>query len=154
MLTKVEEAQKRWGGAHSAIDKWLQERQQLLVQYCQLAGLPPFEGKQSALPQFPQIRRFCESLVDYVSAGHFTVYDKLMDESDDPGARQTAEQTLYPRITETTDAALNFHDAYADSEQEHSLNGFDTRLARLGEQLEIRFELEDELIHALHHQHS
>ena len=44
MLTRLEKARDTWGGAHTAIDAWLSERQHLLVQYCKLAGLPKPTG--------------------------------------------------------------------------------------------------------------
>ena len=31
MLTRVEKAQQKWGGSHTVIDKWLNERQELIV---------------------------------------------------------------------------------------------------------------------------
>ena len=48
MLTKLQQATEQWGGFNSTIDDWLEERKQLLVQYCQLAGLPPFERTDNA----------------------------------------------------------------------------------------------------------
>ena len=45
MLSRFEEAQQKWGGSHSVIDAWLTERQELLLQFCKLAGFAPFEKK-------------------------------------------------------------------------------------------------------------
>ena len=42
MLSRNEQAKKRWGGAHKSIDIWLSERQDLLVNYFKLAALPPY----------------------------------------------------------------------------------------------------------------
>ena len=108
MLTEIENAKEKWGGSHDAIDNWLHERQQLLVQYCELAGLPPFEREPGALPHKRDIRSFCELLVDYVSAGHFEVYDKIVAECNKPKESKEVTEDLYPKISATTDSALNF----------------------------------------------
>ena len=153
MLNQVEKAKQKWGGAHDAIDNWLHERQQLLVQYCELAGLPPFERAPGALPHKRDIRAFCELLVDYVSAGHFEVYDKIVAECDDAQNSKEVTDQLYPKISETTDSALNFNDTYAEVEVDQDLTSFDVNLSELGQKLEERFALEDKLIQTLHTEH-
>ena len=51
MLTRVEKAQQKWGGSHTVIDKWLNERQELIVLYCKIAGFTPYEKQDQALPE-------------------------------------------------------------------------------------------------------
>lgn len=143
MLNQFENTQQILGGSHQAIDNWLEERKQLLVEYCQLAGLPPFERSKGALPGKDEIEAFCELLVDYMSAGHFEVYDKL------PQANQPLANSLYPQISATTEHALSFHDSYAEITNEQQLNEFDRQLSQLGQQLEERFALEDKLMQSL-----
>jgi regulator of sigma D len=72
MLEHCKSAKERWGGVSNIIDRWLQERQLLLVSYCSLAEIP------STTPSPEQITEVCQLLVDYVSAGHFEVYDQLV----------------------------------------------------------------------------
>ena len=153
MLTQIENAKQKWGGAHEAIDNWLHERQQLLVQYCELAGLPPFERESGALPHKRDIRSFCELLVDYVSAGHFEVYDKIVAGCDEPKTSKEITEDLYPKISATTDSALDFNDTYAEVAVDQDLASFDVNLSELGQKLEERFALEDRLIHSLHTEH-
>lgn len=94
--------------------------------------------------------QFCELLVDYVSAGHFEVYDKIVANCELTGElKQQLAKTLYPRIGETTQAALEFNDRYADGASDDELMEFDKDLAALGHALEARFELEDQLIATL-----
>ena len=66
MLTRLEKAQQKWGGSHSVIDKWLTERQELLVLFCRIAGFSPYEKKDHALPDQLQIQNFCQILMDYL----------------------------------------------------------------------------------------
>lgn len=148
MLTKLERATKQWGGVNSTIDTWLDERKELLVQYCRLAGLPPFERPDKALPSSREINEFCEILMDYVSAGHFEIYEKIAADSDD----MQEEQTRFPQFSPSTDAALSFNDKYANLADDCELRGFVVNLAALGQQMEERFSFEDQLIKALVHQ--
>ncbi|GAC13649.1 Rsd/AlgQ family anti-sigma factor [Aliiglaciecola lipolytica] len=152
MLDRVEIAKQKWSGYHKSVDIWLQERQKLLVQYCQLAGLPPFEKAKSGLPETDKIRDFCENLVDYVSTGHFEVYDKLASDPKSQNVEQNLENSIYPRISETTEEALAFNDAFAEASSDKDLVNFDDKLSFLGQQLEARFELEDHLLQSLNKQ--
>ncbi|MBE0376954.1 MULTISPECIES: Rsd/AlgQ family anti-sigma factor [Pseudoalteromonas] len=155
MLTRLEKAQQKWGGSHTVIDKWLTERQELLVLYCRIAGFSPYDQKDHALPDQLQIQNFCQILMDYLSAGHFEVYDDIAKacEQKGPSSQQLASE-LYPRISETTDIALDFNDKYAEVDKEDLLKDFDDDLSKLGEALELRFELEDELIDNLYSNHT
>ena len=46
MLTKLEKAEKRWGGSHNLIDQWLNHRRKLLIQYFIVAGLAPYSRSE------------------------------------------------------------------------------------------------------------
>ncbi|MDF2180393.1 sigma D regulator [Aliiglaciecola sp. CAU 1673] len=153
MLSKIEQAQEKWGGSHQTIDTWLQSRRELLVHYCKLAGLPPFEREHKALPDHDAIEHFCELLMDYVSAGHFEFYDRIMEESQLNGQGKKLADEVYPLISETTDAALDFNDQYADIEEDQNMQSFDRHLSKLGQAMEQRFELEDRLIQTLYKHH-
>lgn len=150
MLSQAEQAKAKWGGSHSAIDNWLHERQMLLVQYCELAGLPPFKRENGALPDKNAINAFCEILVDYVSAGHFEVYDQIVNVDTDGNIQTELKESLYPKISQTTDHALTFNDCYADSQDDDQMASFDVKLSDLGQRLEERFALEDQLIQSIH----
>lgn len=145
MLGEVETAKQKYAGIDQSVDTWLQERQKLLVQYCQLAGLPPFENRDGGLPSLEDIRLFCETLVDYVSAGHFEVYGQLTVGSEDFDHHSNID----PVISETTEDALAFNDAYAEVGNQDQLASFDNNLSNLGQRLEERFALEDQLLNAI-----
>ena len=65
-------------------------------------------------------------------------------------------QKLFPRIQLSTDAALDFNDTYASTElfNVRVVKEMANDLSSLGEQLEERFELEDQMIEVLHTSHS
>lgn len=140
MLNKLQQAKERWGGHSETIDTWLKARQQLLVQYCALAGLAP---QSASLPNASDISEFCTLLLDYCSAGHFEIYD-MLTEGDDDG--EQLRHKTYPEISETTDNILAFSDNFSESFTESQATLFDRELAKVGEELEQRFALEDALI--------
>jgi regulator of sigma D len=149
MLENCKSAKERWGGVSEIIDRWLEERQAMLVQYCALSGL---DQDLSDLQRGEKLRVFCQILVDYVSAGHFEVYDQLIKEGrefDDAEALQEAGK-LYDTIDTTTERLLDFNDKYLETDDVSSLSA---DLSKLGEALEVRFSTEDRLISVLHTSH-
>ena len=145
MLQQLESVKSRWGGKSQVVDRWLMDRQALLVSFCELAGI----NKQSeSLPDADEIANFCSALLDYLSAGHFEVFDILVEDDDDEGL--DLKDKLYPKLTKTTDGALAFNDTFAQAVTPEQAAGFDAALAQLGETLEERFALEDELIAHVH----
>lgn len=155
MYTRLQTARQQWGGTSTAIDNWLEERQQLIVSYCKLAALPPFDTQQdNQLPSQDAILSFCQLLMDYLSAGHFEVYDQIVSQCQINGSdSKSLAEALYPKISASTDLALEFNDKYADTETGNSFGSFDADLSTLGQALEERFGLEDELIQTLHNKH-
>jgi regulator of sigma D len=135
------------------IDRWLKERQELLVHYCDLSGTTDFSQTEALQLKFV---RLCEVLVDYVSAGHFEIYEQLIQEArefDDGGIELAAK--VYPRIEKTTETALNFNDQLnGQSMTEDKARDLFQQLSELGETLESRFEMEDFLIEHLHNAHA
>jgi regulator of sigma D len=154
MLTRIEKAQQQWGGSNTLIDTWLGKRQELIVNYCQIAGLPPFESQGQALPATNAIQDFCNKLVDYVSTGHFEIYKELVSCCETHGQTSLDQiNNIIPQISDTTDMSLEFSDKYAEN-QDASLDLFDRHLSTLIEGLEHRFELEDQLLSTLYEKHS
>lgn len=154
MLTKLKKAKIEWGGTLSVIDNWLEARQSLVVLYCELAGLPPYQQEKRGLPEQRKITKFCQLLLDYASTGHFEVYEQIIAKCkmDNENSLEVAQE-LYSHITTTTDTALNFNDKYAESASDKALLDFDKDLSELGQVMESRFEREDKLLAVvyLHH---
>jgi regulator of sigma D len=148
MLESCQNAQERWGGVHLLIDRWLQERGELVAAYAAL-------GASSAEVVDTQgLQRFCEILVDYVSAGHFEVYEQLTNEAKAFGDQRGLDlaKQIYPRIEAITEVALAFNDR-CDSGDCRDGASIGEELNRLGQLLHERFELEDCLIEVLHNAH-
>ena len=95
------------------------------------------------------LQDFCGVLVDYVSAGHFGVYEQLTKEAeafDDQRGLELAE-TIYPRIDVITEKLLAFTDLCDAGKCVAE------KFKELGALLHERFELEDCLIEVLHNAH-
>lgn len=135
---------------NSALDDWLAERNQLIVQYCKLSG----SRNQPELPEFKELNLFCDILIDYVSAGHFEVYEQIVSacEVNGPNSIQLLEK-LYPQIAETTDIVVDFNDKYSQKSEKSMFKNLDNDLSRLGEAIAKRVELEDSLIDTLKTKH-
>ncbi len=149
MLEDCKTAQERWGGVSDIIDGWLQERKQLLVQYCRLSEV--IEEAQDASVA-PLVRALCEIMVDYTSAGHFEVYDQLVKEgqefNDDEGLKKAAES--FKIVDATTEGILDFNDKYQETDDLDAILG---DLSKLGEVLAARIDAEDNMIEVLHVSH-
>ncbi len=149
MLKNFKKSQEQWGGSSDAIDHWLDKRQQVVVEYCKIAALQPCSSNSSLseLPSPQELQCFCQDLVDYISEGHFKVYDMVMSKWQSTGFEITDDiHKAYAEIVKTTDPLLNFTDKYATVNEEDELEELDDDLSQVGETLESRFELEDDLI--------
>lgn len=148
MLESCQNAQERWGGVHLLIDRWLQERGELVAAYAALSA------SSAEVVDTQGLQRFCEILVDYVSAGHFEVYEQLTNEAKAFGDQRGLDlaKQIYPRIEAITEVALAFNDRCDSGDcRDGVLIG--EELNRLGQLLHERFELEDCLIEVLHNAH-
>ena len=91
-------------------------------------------------------------LVDYVSAGHFEVFHELIDEAESfaDGSGELAGK-LMPAIADTTEVIMAYEEKYSGAQGRQEKLKRD--LSALGEALESRFVLEDQLIAGLHTRH-
>lgn len=128
------------------IEELLEERQQLWALYINLSGMQPFKAGQALEDQ---IREFCQLLVDYISLGHFELYERFNDGSEQREEVQAVAREVYPQFAEATDMAIEFNDRYDTLKGEELRDVLADDLSRLGEFLVLRTELEDRLIEAM-----
>ena len=118
------------------------ERQEVWSLYCHVAELKPFSANdtvKSLLTQFSQL------LVDYVSLGHFGVYERLLAGTERRSRVLTVAKELYPEFSKTTDAAISFNDKYDNVQKIEVFEDLEQDLSVLGESLAKRIDLEDRL---------
>ena len=153
MLNQLDQAKEKWGGYHSLIDRWLEDRQKLLVNFCSLFKVMDVTNQQT-LPDYDSLTKFCQQLVDYISLGHFEVYESLVSECDVRGKDSlNLAKELSPEIAKTTDLALAFNEKYINIKNIDKYQILSEDLSKIGEVLATRIELEDQLIDTLHRNH-
>ena len=153
MLKQLDHAREKWGGKHSLIDRWLEDRQKLLITYCNMLHTDD-DIQAHVLPSPDELNHFCEQLMDYISLGHFEVYESLVKDCDEHGDNSLAlAGTIYPKINSTTDAALSFNEKYAKINEDDDFPALEQDLSNIGESIANRIELEDNLIDTLHKNH-
>ena len=149
MLEGCKSAKERWGGVSDIIDRWLGDRQELIVLFCSVNGMDQFHDDKR--PVANKLEEMCQILVDYASSGHFEVYEQLVREGmefDDGGVE--VAHSIIPKLETNTQVCLRFNDI---CESISSVQMLHNSLSELGEALEERFELEDKLIEVLHESH-
>lgn len=150
------------------INDMIRQRQQLVLVYVQLikrandiADLEyeedPFaldfveEDYSAYKPSLvKQVTQFCEMLTDYISHGHFDLYPKIVELMENASGRSLSiAQRVLPRLNDTTEPLMNFCDLYAEEPSEEQFKNLCRDLSIIGQELEIRFRMEDRLIIAL-----
>ncbi len=150
MLDDYGNARERWNAVEKLLQGWLKERRDMLVSYAGIAGAFELTSQPGDLE--PRLQQLCEILVDYVSAGHFEVFYELILEAEAfaDGSDKLAS-SLIAQIGDTTEVILGFDEKYPSGNAEAD---YQSDLSLLGEILERRFELEDQLIVGLHKAHA
>ncbi|MDG1694188.1 MAG: sigma D regulator [Porticoccaceae bacterium] len=139
-----------WPWVHDRIKHWLEARRNLLVTFCELSNVKDFDDKN--LHQGRLLQTFCQQLVDYISEGHFEIFEQLINEGhlfNDSEALASGKKLL-PAIYSLTDVILDFNDKYLATDDLSSLT---IDLSKLGENLAQRFEIEDSMVNTLHSEH-
>jgi regulator of sigma D len=128
--------------SYELIVKLQNGRREVWSLYCNVAELKPFSANdavKSLLTQFSQL------LVDYVSLGHFGVYERLLAGTERRSRVLTVAKELYPEFSKTTDAAISFNDKYDNVQKIEVFEDLEQDLSVLGESLAKRIDLEDRL---------
>jgi regulator of sigma D len=145
MLNQLENLTERVGGCNKLVDRWLLVRKHLLVAYYNLVGIKP--GKESYMRLNEKaLDDFCQSLVDYLSNGHFNIYERFVREMEGNSPFLAATK-LYPLLEANTQQIMDYYDSTLENaiDQDNYLE-FQQALSDIGEALEQRFTLEDNLI--------
>lgn len=140
-----EVSKERRSGTQDMVDKLLSERQEVLVEFCKLAGLQA----ASVDDRDHDLQAFCQLLVDYSAFAHFEIYERIIDGRERRGQVVEVAREVYPRIAEATETAVEFNDKYDANDHDLDLHRLDADLSKLGEELAIRIEMEDRIIQAL-----
>ena len=145
MLNQLNVLTERVGGSNELVDFWLNARRQLLVAYYQVVGIKPNKESLSALDE-KALDDFCQKLVDYLSTGHFNIYERVIEEMTGDSPLVAAAQ-IYPALQGNTEKIMQLYDSHLEAAIDHdNCMEFQQALSEVGETLEARFTLEDKLI--------
>jgi regulator of sigma D len=125
------------------IEKLLKERQEMLVLFCQVAGLEPYR-RSSSLDSL--LQTFCQVLIDYTAFGHFEVFGRISEGNERRSGVIRVANEIYPDFVAASEAAVAFNDKYDISGHALKLDDLAEDLSRLGEEMAVRIELEDQLL--------
>lgn len=130
--------------SRALVEKLLQERERVLRLLCEAGEvIPGQEHSRSA------VSRLCDVLIDYLAASHFALLQRVSGDEERRSLLAREGQRAYPRLLESTDAALEFNDRFGSVPQAGAMPPLREALSTLGERLTERFEIEDRLIAAL-----
>lgn len=125
---------------YQLIAKLKNERHDVWSLYCDIVKLKPF-------PVNSEVKRdlvkFSQVLIDYISLGHFGVYERLLSGNERRDRVLNAAKEIYPDLSVTTEAAVSFNDKYEHVEEIDEFYDLEKDLSVLGENLAIRIDLED-----------
>ncbi len=137
---------------HHTIRSLMKLRQDVIVSYCQMAGVSSFDKRdlETRSVEPSELRSFCQIMVDYTAMGHFEIYQRIIDGKERRKAVKVVADEVYPSIAATTDYLIDFNDKYdsfeGSAEEVEMLQG---DLEKLGQIISVRGELEDKLLEAL-----
>lgn len=140
---------ERRAGSTGIGEKLVAERAEMLILFCQVAGLQPYHKETDPELVLQRLQEFCQMLMDYIAIGHFGLYERIAAGKERRHGVAGLASELYPRIAETTEVAVAFNDKYDCSDYSKIGDNLDNDLSVLGEELAARAELEDRLLHAM-----
>lgn len=138
-----ENRKERRSSSNTLIENMLNERKQLLALWLQTSSLDPasLEPEDQDL-----LEEFCQVLVDYIAAGHFGLYERIVEGKERRREAAETASKIYPVIEKSTQIALEFNEKYSVENNSKGFRNLSKDLSSLGELLSTRMELEDQLI--------
>ncbi len=146
MLSVDENPPDRRAKSRQLIGSLVASRVDALGLYSQLVTRLAESRDQSA---HELLQRFCQALIDYTASAHFQLYKYIDEQTERRRPVMLVASEVYPRIVDITQLIVDFNDKYDCDFDEENFTQLPNDLARLGEALISRVELEDRLIRAL-----
>ncbi len=142
----TEDSIERRGTSSELIGNMLAERDQLLGLLLQASNK---SRDTTASLEHELLDEFCQVLVDYIAAGHFVLYERIVEGTERRKGIAELAVNLYPLIDETTQIALVFNEKYDAGRTDIDIAHLHKDLSTLGESFTNRIEYEDQLIQKL-----
>ncbi len=126
--------------SYQLIAKLKSERLELWALYSEIAQLKPFPVNADLKKK---LVKFSQILIDYISMGHFGVYEHLLSGAERRDRILKAAQEIYPGLSISTQVAELFNEKYEHLDEFETFDDLEQDLSSLGENLALRIELED-----------
>lgn len=146
MSNQFQNQQERRSNTAELINHMLAERKQLLSLLLKVSKLKDSRLNNS---DGELLEEFCQVLVDYIAAGHFGLYERIIKKQERRKNVSDLALGFYPSIDKTTQSALTFNEKYNPDNETRKLTDLHVDLSLLGEDLASRIDLEDQLINSL-----
>ncbi len=138
---------ERRNRSRDLIKAMVSARKDTLSLYSRLGELQPNGSNTDAI--FDLLQRFCQSLIDYTARAHFQLYRHVEEKTERRTEVLDIAERIYPRISELTEAIVDFNDKYDCEVHSDNLRNLSGDLSELGMALADRIKLEDQLIKVL-----
>jgi len=141
---------ERRARTHKEIKQLIEERNTVLAQYYNLAKVTEdYDSNDDTTLEL--VEEFCQELVDYMATGHFEIYRRIEEGNERRDDITTLADKIMPRINNTTQIAVAFNDLYDSTTniEKNAIEQLPNYLAKLGEELATRIDLEDQFINLL-----
>lgn len=136
-----------------AVNELLEERQQLLVSFCRAAGLNTGDKPVEAGGQLSVLKRLCQVLMDYYALWQFEIHDYLLRNKARYSQALVELQRASDGLDQSRNIAVAFNDKYDFESRTLSLEGLESDLSMLGEEIAHQVAVEDRIIRAMGKQH-
>jgi len=147
----VQPATDRRARTRKEIRQLINERNEVLALYCNLAGCDGTRVQSADEIDKDTLQEFCQLLIDYIATGHFELYSRISEGKERRHEIIKLADAIYPRIEKTTALAVEFNDTFdgGNNFSDDLKEKLPQKLSLLGEELATRIELEDKLINTL-----
>ena len=146
MTKETANTKERRGAEKALIANILAERKQLLRLLLQASDM---SRESTAELDHNLLDKFCQVLVDYIAAGHFGLFERIVEGTERRKGVAELAVNLYPLIDEATQIALVFNEKYSADRINIDVKQLHKDLSVLGESLTSRIDYEDQLIEKL-----
>jgi regulator of sigma D len=148
--TQTNAANERRARTRNEIKRLIEDRNNVLSQYYNLAKQSE-DTEADTSNTLELLEEFCQELVDYMATGHFEIYRRIEEGNERRDDITQLAEKIMPRINDTTQVAVAFNDLYDNSEKidDAAVKKLPGYLAKLGEELATRIDLEDRFINTL-----
>ena len=132
------------------IKQLIEKRNSVLSQYYNLAKFTE-DNDNNLNDTRDLLEDFCQELVDYMAIGHFEIYRRIEEGNERRDEITTLANKIMPRINDTTQVAVAFNDLFENASdlKDDVYKQLPTYLAKLGEEMATRIDLEDQFIDTL-----